>query len=253
MWKFVSASAIGVAHLDLNLPCQDACWVEVINCSEENDFLVCLAADGAGSAKEAETGARLACETARAVISATLANSELQVWDKAIVEDWINAIRQVIAETAVAQALTPRDFACTFLGAIIGPEQAIFFQIGDGAMVATSGNVQGVVFWPREGQYANMTHFVTDDDALQNLQCCITDSRIDELALFTDGLQRLALIFEQHIPHTPFFAPMFKVLRQQTPGDCEALNARLAEFLQSPAINSRTDDDKTLILASRSS
>lgn len=251
MWKFVSACAVGAAHLEINLPCQDACRVELIKSSVADQYLLCLAADGAGSAKAAEVGAHVACGTAGDCIAAWLSSTEPLVWDAAIVEVWINEIRSKLLATAAASSLTLRDFACTLLGAVIGPDKAIFFQMGDGAMVAVSGDVQGVVFWPAAGLYANMTYFVTDDDALTNLQVLITDCRIDELALFTDGLQRLALLFEQCSPHTPFFEPMFKVLRKQTPGDCETLNARLADFLQSPAINSRTDDDKTLILASR--
>jgi hypothetical protein len=251
MWKFVSASTVGAAHLDINLPCQDACRADVIKISAESEYLLCLAADGAGSAKEAEIGAKLACETAGTSIMASLAGGRALIWDKFIVEAWINDIRRVLTETAAANSLTMRDFACTLLGAVIAPDKAIFFQIGDGAIVAGVGDVQGVVFWPASGLYANMTYFVTDDYALQNLQVLITDHQIDEIALFTDGIQRLALLFEQYSPYPPFFAPMFKVLRQQTPGNCETLNARLAEFLQSPAINSRTDDDKTLILATR--
>ena len=251
MWKFVSACAVGAAHLEINLPCQDACQVALINSSANYQYLVCLAADGAGSAKAAETGARLACKTAGDCIKAWLATGDTQTWDASIVEVWIKEIRAKLLATATAEALVMRDFACTLLGAVIGPDKAILFQIGDGAMVAAIGDVQGVVFWPEAGLYANMTYFVTDDDALQNLQVIITDTRIDELAMFTDGLQRLALLFEQCRPHTPFFEPMLKVLRKQAPSDCETLNARLADFLQSPAINSRTDDDKTLILATR--
>jgi hypothetical protein len=251
MWKLVSACAVGTAHLDINLPCQDACRVELIKSSAADQYLLCLAADGAGSAKAAEIGAQVACETARDCILAWVLSADSLVWDASMVEVWINDIRSKLLATAVASSLTLRDFACTLLGAVIGPDKAVFFQIGDGAMVAASGDVQGVVFWPAAGLYANMTYFVTDDEAVKNLHVLITDSRIDELAVFTDGLQRLALSFEQCSPHSPFFEPMFKVLRKQTPGDCEALNVRMADFLQSPAINSRTDDDKTLILASR--
>ena len=251
MWKFVSACAVGAAHLDMKLPCQDACQVEVIKPSAAEQYLICLAADGAGSAKAAEVGAHVACETAKASIAGWLASKDLLDWDISVVEAWITEIRSELLATANASSQTMRDFACTLLGAVIGPDKAVFFQIGDGAMVAASGDVHGVVFWPDTGLYANMTYFVTDDDALKNLHVLITDSHIDELAVFTDGIQRLALLFEQCCPHSPFFEPMFKVLRKQSPGDCITLNTRLADFLQSPAINSRTDDDKTLILASR--
>jgi hypothetical protein len=85
----------------------------------------------------------------------------------------------------------------------------------------------------------------------QSLQIAFTNSKINEVALFSDGLQRLALSFEQRTPHTPFFEPMLKVLRSKEPLDCAALDGQLAGFLDSPQVNERTDDDKTLVLASR--
>jgi len=251
MWKFVGASVIGTSHAELNLPCQDNCHVENLSIVDGADYLLCLVSDGAGSAKEGGQGAKLACATAKASIVATLLKHRAAALDESMVEAWINDIRCAIAETASANALTPRDYACTFLGALITPGKAVFFQIGDGAIVASSSEVQGVVFWPDSGPYANMTHFVTEDDALIHLHVLITNSRIEEVALFTDGIQRLALSFEQLSPHTPFFDPMFKALRSQNPANCGSLNERLADFLNGAQINSRTDDDKTLILASR--
>lgn len=96
-----------------------------------------------------------------------------------------------------------------------------------------------------------MTNFVTEEDALAHLHVSVTSARIDEVALFSDGLQRLALSFEQRTPHIPFFEPMLNVLRRQKPVECEALDEQLARFLNSSQINGRTDDDKTLVLATR--
>ena len=57
--------------------------------------------------------------------------------------------------------------------------------------------------------------------------------------------------FDQQTSHLPFFDPMLKVLRQTNPDHCEVLNDQLVHFLSSSAINERTDDDKTLVLATR--
>ena len=72
-----------------------------------------------------------------------------------------------------------------------------------------------------------------------------------ELALFTDGLQALALHFVSREVHAPFFEPMFERLRQEPPGDAPGLEAELRAFLDSAEVNRRTDDDKTLVLATR--
>ncbi len=246
MWNIVRASAVGTSHAASRLLCQDDCYADIFQ-----NHLICLVADGAGSAKKGGQGAELACSTARDRIEIAVEGQPLPIFDEFAVKEWIHAVRQVIHETAEADGLTTRDYACTLLGAVVGPKEAVFFQIGDGAIVASVGAAQGVVFWPESGRYANMTHFVADADALAHLQVVVTTAQIDELALFSDGLQRLALSFEQRIPHVPFFAPMLAVLRKLEPSECAALDEQLARFLDSPQINKRTDDDKTLVLATR--
>ena len=251
MWKIIRAAVVGTSHTDSNLSCQDDCYADVIRITDGSDYLVCLVSDGAGSAQEGGKGAELACVTARSSIVATLGNLRPPLLDRSSLRSGLKNIRRAIYETADANALTARDYACTLLGAVVSPNKAIFFQIGDGAIVASSGYAQGVVFWPESGPYANMTNFVTEEDALAHLLISVTSTYIDEVALFTDGIQRLALSFEEHIPHTPFFEPMFNVLRRQNPVECEILDEQLARFLNSPQLNERTDDDKTLVLATR--
>ncbi len=247
MWKIVRASVIGTSHAGSGLSCQDDCYADIFQ-----EHLICLVADGAGSAKKGGQGAEIACRTARERIETALEGQPLPILDEIAVDEWIQDVRRVISETAKANGLAVRDYACTLLGAVVGPKEAVFFQVGDGAIVASSGAAIGVVFWPESGIYANMTNFITDADVSAHLHvevvktCCIK-----EVALFSDGLQRVALSFEQHIPHVPFFAPMLTVLRKQDAAACGALDEQLSHFLGSPQVNERTDDDKTLVLASR--
>jgi len=251
MWKVIRASVVGTSHTDLGQPCQDDCYAGVTRGADGLDYLACVVSDGAGSAKEGGKGAELACVTARSSIEATLGNLRSNQLDEAFVEEWVKDIRSAIYEMAEVSGLTARDYACTILGAVVGPNKVAFFQIGDGAIVVSSGCTQGVVFWPDSGPYANMTYFVTEEDALAHLHVSVTSARIDEIALLSDGIQRLALSFEQRTPHTPFFEPMLKALRKRGPGECETFDGQLARFLNSHHINERTDDDKTLVLATR--
>ena len=251
MWKVIRASVAGTSHAIGDRPCQDDCFADVVHSSQGADYLVCVVSDGAGSAAEGGKGSEMACVTARTCIEAALRDLGPNRLESALVEGWISEIRRVIGEAAERRGLTVRDYACTLLGAVVGPGQALFFQIGDWAMVAACGCAQGVVFWPDSGPYANMTYFVTDDEAFSRLQVVVASVQIDELALFSDGIQRLALSFEQQSPYAPFFEPMLNVLRALEPGDCDVYDERLASFLNSQAINERTDDDKTLVIATR--
>ena len=49
--------------------------------------------------------------------------------------------------------------------------------------------------------------------------------------------------------HEPFFKPFFSILAKTTSDQEDQLEAALVGFLNSEAVNERTDDDKTLALA----
>src|SRR5262249_4336217 len=106
---------------------------------------------------------------------------------------------------------------------------------------------------PQQGEYANMTNFLTDVDAPDKVFRAQKSGVIDEIAIFTDGIQRLALDYQARSAHAPFFAPLFAWLRPRRGGYSRELSESLTVYLNSEKINSRTDDDKTLILATRKS
>lgn len=98
-------------------------------------------------------------------------------------------------------------------------------------------------------EYANMTHFITDEDAVSRLETFTSTGRAHKVAAFTDGIQRLALNMLDNSPHVPFFTPFFNGLAAATQEQLDLLPELLKQFLSSPAVNERTDDDKTLALA----
>jgi hypothetical protein len=69
--------------------------------------------------------------------------------------------------------------------------------------------------------------------------------------VLTDGLQMLSLVYASKQVHDPFFEPMFTVLRSAESEALQQLDDQLHRFLDSPEVNNRTDDDKTLVLATR--
>jgi hypothetical protein len=250
-WKVIRTSVIGSSHVESRSPCQDECYADVMTACDGAQHLICVVADGAGSARQSESGAELACSAVRRCVEASLSDPACNpIVDQTVVE-WINNVRREIYQAADEDALVVREFACTLIGAVFGPSRSIFFQIGDGSIVAKKNDIAGVVFWPDSGPYANMTYFVTDEDALDHLQLTIVDAAFDEVALFSDGIQRIALLFDSKMPYWPFFEPMFKILRARDGDACSLLDDELSRFLGSPQVNERTDDDKTLILATR--
>jgi hypothetical protein len=142
-----------------------------------------------------------------------------------------------------------RDLACTLLTTIVGEERAFFAQIGDGAIVYPQGEALTYAFWPQAGEYASTTFFLTGQDFEERLEFRTHQGRVDELAVITDGLQPLALHYASRTVHGPFFEPMFHSLRQSP--EVDNLEGPLRQFLKSQPVIDKTDDDKTLVLATR--
>jgi hypothetical protein len=122
-------------------------------------------------------------------------------------------------------------------------------QIGDGAIVARCGERYEALTWPESGEYVNTTRFLTDSDVDQHIQYALLAYPVRNIALLTDGLQGLALHFASHTAHAPFFTPFFDALRAQPDEEWQHLSHAIASSLDSPMVNARTDDDKTLIVA----
>lgn len=249
-WRWLNASVAGTSHLRGNLPCQDDCLVDVVS-SEGGEVLIAIASDGAGSAACAEEGSALACEAlCVAMTDWTRTNKTPDTLTPQVAEEWVRCIRAAIETHAKEKNLAPRDFACTVVAAVVSEQSAAFLQIGDGAIVVSIAGAPEVVFWPDSGEYANMTFFVTDDDWPKHLHFEMRAAPVHELALMTDGLQRLALHYGTRTPHAAFFAPMFAALPAES-GYAAGLEIALVDFLNSGIVNERTDDDKSLVIAVR--
>jgi hypothetical protein len=259
---------VGTAHVRRGLPCQDACRCEELATAAGEPLLLALVADGAGSAPRAEIGSRLACDLVQAELRAFFAaGGALGDLSRQAVEDLLARLQGAVAVRAEADGCRVRDYACTLLAAVVGTDRAVFFQVGDGAIVvsAAAGGAEGPaaespgqetaaeygwVFWPGSGEYENVTFFATEPDAKEHLEWDLLLRPIEEIALFSDGLQRLALHYASRTVHAPFFRSKLSVLSESAASP-EALAAGLSNFLASPEVDLRTDDDRTLVLATR--
>ena len=250
-WRTLAASVVGTSHAAAGLPCADACATRVLRRRRGGRVLVAVAADGAGTSERAPEGARLACEAVlhRATLWAR-GNGEVAAMGREAFLPWLDEIQLRVAAAARAEGRDSRDFSCTLLVALVDRARAAFFQVGDGAIVYGRGDGYTPALWPQTGEYANCTWFATDTDAADRVQAASAED-VHEVALLTDGLQGLALRFATREAHGPFFAPMFARLRQEREGQPRALLRQLRGFLRSAPVNQRTDDDKTLVLATR--
>jgi hypothetical protein len=174
--------------------------------------------------------------------------------DREKVVTWVEATAIRLIDRARDDGNSARDYACTLIAAIVGPDAAVFAQIGDGAVVVSHGEADGWswVFWPQHGEYANQTTFILSSDATSALEFNLAPRRIDEFAMFSDGIERLVLHKATKTVNDAFFDQMFIPVRASK---CRGLDQQLSEklrgYLGSSIVNARTDDDKSLLMATR--
>jgi hypothetical protein len=260
-WQVTGAAAVGVSHRRAGLPCQDALAWRVL----PDGTLIAALADGAGSARFSDQGAARAVETA---LDALEAGAALAGDWETLLQAAFDAARQSVLDLAAGDenatapveapddapaghaARTPRDFACTLTCVVAAPGALAVGQVGDGALVASAAGEPLVTLTRlQRGEYANETHFLVEEDALDQLVIASLDRPVDRLALMSDGLIRLALKMPTQEPHEPFFAPLFRFAGAAT--DPAESAAQLVQFLDSERVCDRTDDDKSLLLAVR--
>nr|VFJ51535.1 MAG: Protein phosphatase 2C [Candidatus Kentron sp. DK] len=247
-WRTVAASVVGTAHTRNGDDCQDSCIAQVETSPDHAPLLFIAVADGAGSAMHGGEGAELAIEASTNFIARMCEQPEFAMNDDLAVR-CIISIREIIYARAEEQGVSARDYACTFLGVLSSPQGTLVMQIGDGAVVLDVGEGLHVSIIPMSGEYANMTYFVTDEDAIDILKTKLYPNMAAKVAAFTDGIQRLAVNMKTNTAHEPFFDPLFQVLSSSLPEQEEQLRSALVDFLNKEEIDERTDDDKTLALA----
>lgn len=255
-WVWAGATAVGTSHVTRGEPCQDAFDCAVWQCEGEGPVLIAALADGAGSAKLAEVGAKRATQ---AFVETVLQSFDTGGdWDEPgqVMRHAVEQARLALELTAGHNGCMLDDLASTLLAVIAGPGSAVIGQIGDGAVVIDDGSGGWrPVHWPDHGEYANTTSFLTQAGAMEALRIEVVDQPVKRIAMFSDGLERLLLDFRDRSAHGPFFDSVLGRLdgegggSEVKSGRDDSVSADIATLLASDKVNTRTDDDKSLLCA----
>lgn len=249
MWKWIAAAHKGTSHEKSGVRLQDALKCFSVEKKKRSIFFA-VVSDGAGSASHGGQGASIVCRRfSQAARKHFLHESSIP--NNSIIDAWADQARDSIFLAASRRNLTPRDFAATLVCVISDGKQSLIAHIGDGCAVLLDSKAKAWIApsWPDHGEYASTTYFITDESDLK-LRVTRYQNPIDSIALFSDGLERLALDFSEQKPFAGFLDGISRPLIQSTlTGKNVALSSALKRYLSSEVINSRTDDDKSLIIA----
>jgi hypothetical protein len=184
----------------------------------------------------------------RSLASAFVAERGSAALAKDDVERWLCEVQGRIAARAIAENNEPRDFASTLVFVVASEQATVCAQIGDGAIVLNSGDGLAVALWPENGEYANQTYFVSQDDAAEHIQFA-KFGPVQDFVVFSDGLQRLALNQAERAPYPGFFGPLLRTVRSAE--ELDDTTDQLETFLESDRVNGKTDDDKSIVIGCR--
>ncbi len=249
VWRFVGASMTGTSHLKTGDSCSDAFEYKLL----PNGVIIVAVADGAGSAERGGEGAKLAVETAMTYMMEVLRElpPDYESGWLAIIEKAYESAQMAIEIEAANYDKTMRDYATTLVLVAMAEGWTACGLIGDSAAVALDNNDELIsLCQPQKGEYANMTNFLSQPNALEVLDIQIRTEMMQGLAVMSDGLLPLAINIVQNKPYPPFFNPLFTFVAsiESNEGDEDNAHQQLESFLDSERVNARTDDDKTLVL-----
>lgn len=247
-YKYYYSSVKGTSHEKTNTPKQDN--LRVLHCCANNiNYLISAVADGAGTAKYSNISSKHICKFLTQKMSIWLRTNELSTFNQDIISSWIKQFQVLLNRFIRRYKLeTIRDFATTILFAVLSDVGNVFMQIGDGAISIGNATELQCVFHPQKGEYANTTHFATEEHFEKYLMFKNSNNNIERLAMHTDGIEMISLV-NLETPSTAFFNPFFECLNDEPIGYNKELSEELSEFLASERVNKKTDDDKTLVIA----
>jgi hypothetical protein len=207
-WRIAKAVVEGTSHAAKGVPCQDCADTNEIE-TEQGAVLIAVVSDGAGSAAHSDTGSWLATKTVLELIEMHFdEGGSIETIDRPLAAAWIERVGIEMANDASRHPRALRDYACTLLVAIVGESAAAFLQVGDGGIVTSRAQEDDwtYVFWPQHGEFANSTNFVISDGVGSLFEFASMPERVEEFALFSDGLENLVLHQASRSVHEPFFS-----------------------------------------------
>lgn len=250
-WMTAMAAHVGRGHARFDIPCQD--YVGSLRAGRN---IAIALADGAGSARYAEQGARSSVESVLKLLVSEFENLRclpMNVIRREVLKSILSDLRKLKREN---ESLL-RDYACTLLFVVTNGERYLIGQIGDGVVGILNENKLRLALKPSKGEFINETVFVTSRNARKFFQIKKgMSTNLDGVILMSDGsaeslfdrksnsfgvgANRMMHWLESHCPldvETAYIENLQNILSQRTTDDCSIAVLRKVQL--------RVDDMKS--------
>tara|TARA_B100001250_G_scaffold96471_2_gene80732 strand:+ start:157 stop:1002 length:846 start_codon:yes stop_codon:yes gene_type:complete len=161
-------SVRGVAHVNNKIPCQDKTYY-----LKNDDLHVMVLADGAGSAKFSEIGAKTVTKAIANHINKSFhhLHTNFQNWwnTESIKKDIIQVMRKEV-DKIKPEKNNMSDYASTLLFVATYKDKYILGHLGDGAIGLKKGEKIELLSAPENGEIANSTFFYTSNNATSRIR-----------------------------------------------------------------------------------
>jgi hypothetical protein len=271
-WRMAAASATGASHLARATENQDSFQTNVTTLKDptrrdttRNEPLIICVADGLGTNRHSAAGAALATAFGQMCTEAVFACQQWHQLSRKSIEgllgqsvehvrrSWLATIDGAPARNSAEsrQDNASHPFHTTLILTVLRPPWLAIAQVGDGFVVAQNGDGRCVLLdGPRPSyEYVNMVTTLGQPQTAINISV-VYDRNIRGVAVSTDGLEDSVLSCADpthRAPKEDFFGTMFAEVASG-----ERDSERTLRLLRSPALRAQTDDDLTLVVASRS-
>jgi serine/threonine protein phosphatase PrpC len=163
-YKRTYSEVRGYLHIRNNLPCQDKTYY-----LKNNGLHIMVLADGAGSAKHSDVGAKEAVKCVANHINDSFDNIFKNLNKKFIKDRMIQLIIKRI-EKIKPKRNSVKDYASTLLFIATHKDKYILGHLGDGAIGLKRGKKIRLLSAPENGETENSTFFYTSDSAVNRLR-----------------------------------------------------------------------------------
>ena len=165
MWKSVGCEVQGKGHVKMGIPCQDKTI-----CLTRNGVTAIALADGAGSSMLSHYGAECVVKSATLFV--------IDNYEKLLSNDDGKSVKHDILDYILKQLFIKAEeldcdvdaLASTLLLVAVFEDSYLIIHIGDGVIGYLDGTQLKVASAPENGEFANVTTFVTSNEALKSMR-----------------------------------------------------------------------------------